>query len=250
VWYEAQILAFLFSVSAIAALRRDKCTLACLCYALSVGCRPFSVVLGPVLLMMYIQDAREDGKSFRQGAQRLLPGLFVGLCIAACYAAYNYIRFGDIFEFGHNHLPEFTRAEHGQLSLEYVGKNWKTLFFGPPFSVNEGNITINQFGFSMFLSCPILICNVVWAVQDVIRRRFTPIKAVILLMAAANVFLLLMHRTLGGHQFGARYALELVPLCLCYLLLSPDRRSLTRWECALMAFGLLFNFVGGCLIHI
>ena len=250
VWYEAQILAFLFSVSAIAALRRKHPVLACLCYALSVGCRPFSVVLGPVLLMMYIQDTRRNGNTFREGAFRLLPGLIVGLCVAAGYAAYNYARFGNVFEFGHNYLPEFTRAEHGQLAFEYVGKNWKTLFFGPALSINEGNITINQFGFSMFLSCPIFIVNAVWLIQDIWNRRFSGTKLMIVLMCAVNLLLLLMHRTLGGHQFGARYALELVPMCLAWYLISPDRRELTRWESVLMVFGFIFNFLGGCLVHI
>ena len=250
VWYEAQILAFLFSVSAIAALRRGRLVAACLCYALSVGCRPFSVVLGPVLLMMYIQDARRHGKTFREGALRLLPGLIAGLCVAAGYAAYNYARFGNIFEFGHNYLPEFTRAEHGQLSFEYVGQNWKTLFFGSPFSISNGNITINQFGFSMFLSCPIFIVNAVWLVQDILKRRFDGTRLMIVLMCAANLLLLLMHRTLGGHQFGARYALELVPMCFAWYLISPNRRELTRWESVLLVFGFIFNFLGGCLVHI
>jgi len=181
---------------------------------------------------------------------RLLPGIIAGLCVAAAYAAYNYARFGNIFEFGHNYLPEFTRAEHGQLSLEYVGNNWKTLFFGSPVSINEGNITINQFGFSMFLSCPIFIVNAVWLVQDVIRRRFDTTKLMIVLMCAVNLLLLLMHRTLGGHQFGARYALELVPMSLAWYLISPDRRELARWESVLLVFGFIFNFLGGCLVHI
>ena len=250
VWYEAQILAFLFSVCAIAALRRNHLIPACLCYALSVGCRPFSVVLGPVLLMMYIHNARRSAMTFREGALRLLPGLIAGLCVAGAYAAYNYIRFGDVFEFGHNYLPEFTRAEHGQLSFEYVGKNWKTLFFGSPISINGENITINQFGFSMFLSCPIFIINAVWLVQDIWRRHFSGTKLVIVMMCAVNLLLLMMHRTLGGHQFGARYALELVPMCLVWYLVSPDRRELTRWESVLLGFGFIFNFLGGCLVHI
>lgn len=250
VWYEAQILAFLFSVSAIVLIRRDHPLPACLCYALSVGCRPFSVALGPVLLAMYIDDARMQGKSFAQGFIRLIPGLIAGLAVAACYAIYNYIRFDNPLEFGHNYLPEFTRSEHGQLSLAYVSQNWRTLFFGPPLSIHEGSITINQFGFSMFLSCPIFICNALWLLKDIFHRRLTPAKLLIVLMCAANLFLLLMHRTLGGHQFGARYALELVPMCFAWYLISPERNKLTRWEAVLMVFGLFFNFLGGCLVHI
>ena len=248
VWYEAQIMAFTFSVSAIAAMVRGRPTLSCLLYALSVGCRPFSVLLGPVLLALYLR--RESGRDLRGKIVRLIPGLAVGLCVAAGYAAFNYVRFGSIFEFGHNYLPEFTRAEHGQFSLTYIANNWRTLFFGRPFTTDGATITFNQFGFSMFLSNPILICLLVWAASDIARRQFTRQKLLILLMCALNVFFLLMHRTLGGYQFGLRYALELVPLCLAYLLFSPERTRLTRWECAVMCFGLAFNFLGGCLVHI
>ena len=250
VWYEAQILAFLFSVSAIVLIRRDHPLPACLCYALSVGCRPFSVVLGPVLLMIYIENARMQRKSFAQGFRRLLPGLIAGLAVAALYAWYNYIRFDNPLEFGHNHLPEHTRSENGMLSLAYLGKNIRMLFFGPPLRVEDGALHINQFGFSMFLSCPIFICNLIWLISDIVHRRLTWTKLVILLMGCINVFLLLLHSTLGGHQFGARYTLELVPLCFSWYLLSPDRKQLTRREFALLAFGLVFNFFGGCLVHI
>ena len=250
VWYEAQILAFLFSVSAIVAVRRGRCTLACLTYALSVGCRPFTVLLGPVLLMLHVENMRARGISLRRGFLKLLPGLAVGLAIAAGYGAYNYVRFGNPFEFGHNYLPEFTRSEHGQLSLAYVAENARTLFFGAPFTTDGATLSFNQFGFSMFVSCPIFLVNLVWLARDLFSRRMTPTKWVILLMGALNILLLLMHRTLGGHQFGARYALELIPLCFVWLLLSPDRRKLTRWESVILSFALAFNFLGACLVHV
>lgn len=250
VWYEAQILAFLFSVSAIAAMRRNKPALSCLLYALSVGCRPFTVVLGPVLLAIHLENARRKSHRFRRALVRLLPGIAIGLAVAACYAWYNYIRFDNPFEFGHNHLPEHTRSVHGMLSTAYLTKNMRMLFLGSPFTIEGATLHINQFGFSMFFSCPIFICNAVWLAGDILRRRLTPAKITILLMSIANVFLLLLHSTLGGHQFGARYTLELVPLCFAWYLLSPDRNKITRWESVVMIFGLLFNFFGGCLVHI
>ena len=244
VWYEAQILAFLLCVGAISALRRNRITLACLLYALSVGCRPFCAVLGPVLLMMFLS------RKNRPDTKRLVPGILLGLCIAAAYALYNYIRFGNIFEFGHNYLPEFTRAQHGQLSLRYVPRNFSQLFFGSPFTAEDGKTVFYEFGFSMFLSCPILIVSLIWLAQDLAKRKMNGVKWMCLLMGALNTLLLLMHRTLGGHQFGLRYALELVPLCLCWYLASPGRRKMRWWEGALLAFGLMFNFIGGCIVHI
>ena len=250
VWYEAQILAFLFSVSAIAAIRRGRPTLTCLLYALSVGCRPFSVCLGPVLLALHLDRTRKLGLDLSRALKALIPGVIVGLAVAAGYGIYNYARFDNPFEFGHNYLPEFTRSEHGQLSFAYVGHNLRTLLFGAPFTTSEATLTFDPFGFSMFLSCPIFICNLIWLISDLIRRRFRVAKAIIVLMGTINVFLLCMHRTLGGYQFGLRYTLEMVPMCLAYLLLSPDRRKLARWESVVMCFGLGFNFLGACLIHI
>ena len=42
---------------------------------------------------------------------------------AAAMMGYNFARFGSVVEFGHNYLPEFQRAEHGQFSLAYLLPN-------------------------------------------------------------------------------------------------------------------------------
>lgn len=244
VWYEAQILAFLFCVGAVAAMDRNRPTLSCLLYALAVGCRPFSVCLGPALLALYLMDTRKQPARRRAG--RLVPGL----AVAACYGVYNYVRFGNIFEFGHSYLPEYTREGAPKFALSYLAENWRTLFFGSPFVLRDGQVGFQSFGFSMFLSNPILICNGVWIVRDIARRSFTREKRVVAWMLALNTLLLLTHKGLGGQHFGMRYALELVPLSLVYLRLCPERARMTRWEAALLGFGLTFNFIGGCMVHI
>ena len=154
VWYQAQTLNFLLLACAVAAMARMRPTLSCALYALAVGCRPFTALFGPVLLMMYLARRRPRA--------RLFPGILVGLCIAACYAAYNYARFGNPFEFGHNYLPEFTRAQSGQFSISHVAGNIRTFVFGLPFSLQNGQWTLNRFGFSMFLCNPALWMMFVW----------------------------------------------------------------------------------------
>lgn len=254
VWYEAEIMAFLFAVSAIAAVRRGRPTLACLLYALSVGCRPFSALLGPALLMLHLRRARGKGERLDAAAARgamrkLVPGIAVGLLVAAAYGAYNYVRFGNPFEFGHNYLPEFMRSEHGQLSVHYLGKNLVDFLFGPPVRLGDAGPELQKFGFSMFLSSPIFICNLVWLAEDLVKRRMNWEKALLVALGALNVVLLCMHRTLGGFQFGMRYAMELAPFCLIYLLLS-EQREMRAWEAALLGFGLCFNFWGACVAHV
>lgn len=250
VWYEAQILALLFSVSAVSLVLNGRPTAACLCYALSVGCRPFSALLSPALLLCHLGE-EEDGVSDAKKLRALIPGIVVGLCVAAAYGWYNCIRFGSPFEFGHNYLPEFTRSTYGQLSLHYLPENLKQILAGSPFStIANGKIELNCFGFSMFASCPLLVCGLVWFVRDLIRRRMTPLKWVCLISAAVNVLLLCLHRTLGGHQFGLRYALELFPYVLIPLLTDRDRHGIEGWELTLLTLGFAFNFIGGIAVHV
>ena len=250
VWYEAQTLAFLLSTAAVVSMLRGRSTLSCLMYALSVGCRPFTVCLGPVMLMLYIRRMRRAQIGARQAFRRLLPGLIAGLLIAAAYAAYNYARFGNPLEFGHNHLPEFSTQGGKQFALAHIPQNAKWLFTCPPFRIQDGAIVPEMFGSSMFFSCPVFICWLVWIIKDLFRRRMTPPKLVIIAMFCLNTFLLLMHRTMGGMQFGARYAVEMIPLCFAYFMLCPERKQIARWECVLMSFGLVLNLIGACLVHV
>src|SRR5699024_8149717 len=85
--------------------------LASLCMALAVGCRPFYAVLLAVWL------ARMAWSYARAGCwKKLLPALLPAALAAACMMGYNLARFGNPLEFGHNYLPEFTRAADGQFS--------------------------------------------------------------------------------------------------------------------------------------
>lgn len=250
VWYEAQILAFVFSTAAVVSMLRARPTLSCLMYALSVGCRPFTVCLGPILLMIYIENARRSNLSFKRGFAKLIPGLAAGLLIAAAYAFYNYIRFDNPLEFGHNHLPEFSFQGGTQFSVAHIAKNAKWAFSRLPFRLENGELFVEKFGSSMFISCPVFICWIIWVIKDLFTRRMTSAKWMIVIMWCLNVLLLLMHRTMGGMQFGARYMIELIPMVFAYFMLSPDRRKLTHWECMLMTAGLLINFAGACLVHV
>lgn len=241
VWYQAQTLNFLLLTGAFAAMARRRPTLSCLLYALAVGCRPFTVLFGPALLLMYLHLHKKE-------RPRLWPGLAAGLCVAACYAAYNYARFGNPLEFGHNYLPEFTRVETGQFSLAYVAGNIQTFFFGMPFSVQDGVWTLNKFGFSMFLCNPVLWMTLIWLIGAAARRRLRPQMVLCWLLMLAHLFCLLLHKSFGGFQFGARYTLELIPYAFAMLHFAP-RRAPRAWEATVFSLALLFNAVGAYLLN-
>lgn len=105
VWFHAQVLGFALMAAAYLFYSYDRLTLAMILFALSVGCRPFNAIYGMVLGGIWIYERIKEKTAFHVCLMKVLPGLLAGLLIACTYGAYNYARFGDIFEFGHNYLP-------------------------------------------------------------------------------------------------------------------------------------------------
>ena len=248
VWYQAQMLAFMTILLAAHLASRGRLTPALLCYALSVGCRPFNVAYGPLVMLMGLR--RQGAATLADAAKGLWKGVALGLCVAAGLAAYNWARFGDPFEFGTNYLPEFMRSEHGQFSLEHLAGNVRSFLFGLPFERTADGWTLKSFGFSLFLANPLLICLLVRFALDCARGRLTAVKTACFLLFAAQLFLLLLHRTFGGFQFGARYAVDLVPYFVCYACSDRGARSLYPWEWALGLAGIEFALYGVARVHL
>ena len=248
VWYQAQVLAFCLTVSAIALMNSGRTTPALFLYALAVGCRPFNACCGP--LMMLLWYLRRKNRSLKAAAAKLWPGIVLGLMVAAAYGAYNYIRFGDIFEFGHNYLPEFTRSATGQFSVKHLAANAKRFLLGLPVRRTAEGWAFEQFGCSVFLGNPMLMLLIVWFITDLFRRRMNAEKCLVMLFFAVHLFLLLLHRTGGGFQLGARYAVDLVPYSLMYLGTSRERRGVSRWEAPVLLAGFAFMMMGSVQVHI
>ena len=231
VWYHAQVLAFFLTFSAIFLFTRDQMTGALLCYALSVACRPFNALYAIPLFGCYFSIQHRDGVPFKDSLRPLLPGIGLGLTVAAAIAAYNAVRFGSPFEFGHNYLPEFSTEGGTQFSLSHVPNNLKTFLWGLPlYRDGNGKLMIARFGFSLLLANPMITLTLVAFAVDCVKKRMTPEKVLAVATMLAHLFLLLTHRTMGGYQLGARYAVDTIPYCFLYLLLSRPREKWNRAE--------------------
>ncbi|MBE5776836.1 MAG: hypothetical protein E7326_04960 [Clostridiales bacterium] len=250
VWYHAQVLAFFLTVSAICLMTLDKPTPALFLYALAVGCRPFNVLHGLPLMLIYVSLCRRAGESYGYIAKRMWKGIVLGLMVAAAYAAYNFVRFGNPLEFGHNYLPEFSFQGGKQFALSHVVKNVKEFFFRAPFYVQDGAIHLQKFGFSLFIACPVLTLLIVWFVQDLWQKRMTGEKALIFVCFLAHLFLLLLHRTFGGFQFGARYCADLIPYAFFYQLMRAERKEMPVWQLCVLGVLFLFTLCGSMLIYL
>ena len=250
VWYQAQVMAFMFTALAVSDMLARHYTSALLCYALSVGCRPFNVLYGILLLYIFLINTKVSKPSLKTAVKSILPGVLLGLCVAGAYAWYNYIRFGSPFEFGHNYLPEFSFQGGQQFSLSHIQKNAATFILGLPFEQGEDGLALRSFGFSLFIANPALLLIMVLFCADVLKRRAGAYEALIIVLFALHLLLLLSHRTFGGFQFGARYAVDLIPYAFAYLTGRELPWGFKKPCLLMMMAGLAFSIYGSLMIRL
>lgn len=218
VWFLAQGFNLFLCTAALWAYLRQSDVLAMALAALAVGCRPFSVCLcAALLILIWHRQVRQRGK--RLGTIAAAITLAIPAAIAVAILAYNYVRFDNPLEFGHNYLPEFLEAGEGQFSLSYVGQNAFNLFIFPVLLTPELGIDIPAFdGFMFYIANPLFFVAIILLIRDAIHKKLTRADLVMLAACSVNMFLLLLHKTLGGWQFGARYTVDLLPYALFLLL--------------------------------
>ena len=247
VWFLAQGLNMLLCLLAVNAALKGKKTAAYTFLAFAVGCRPFSALYFPVL-MIWFAEKDDSEKNFFVKILRQWKNLIPAMVIACAYMGYNYVRFGNVLEFGHNYLPEFTESEYGQFHISYLWENLRNLFLRPV-TVNEsGALEYPIFnGFLFYIANPIFLVQAGVAAKDIIKRRMTGTKWAILGTFALHIVLLCVHKTLGGWQFGARYTVDLIPFVVMYFCM--DRFEPKKWMYFLGTLGIMLNVYGAVAMH-
>lgn len=289
VWFQAQVLNLCFVVWGLyfaCGKTRGEAAAAGFLLALAVGCRPFSLLLlAGWLAWLALRrciavstgaahaPARHSAAAERRPA-RAKPAaahrIRFSLCAPAadfwCAAApaaavgaalgwYNFIRFGSVFEFGHNYLPEFTAAANGQFSSVYLWENLAGLLRPVTLDARLDLVFPLFNGFLPFAANPLFL---VWAVHLALRARrggLTARDAVLSGGCALALAALCVHKTFGGWQFGARYTVDLFPyLLLMELPPAPqtDAEDGQRaffaapavWEWAVCVWAVQFNVYG------
>lgn len=252
VWNQAQLLCFLLTTLCALGLTSPAPTqwgLGLFCLALSVGCRPFQAVYVPFGLWMLWQNLRRrDALPPVRTLTRMAPYLIAPALVAVALGAYNWARFGNPLEFGHNYLPEFTRdPNQPQLGLQYVAGNIQNLLRLPYFE--ENRLVFPMFdGFAFYLANPIYVTALLCLVFKALSRRWDWGDTLLWIGFVVEIFMLLMHKTFGGWQFGARYLCDLVPMLLLFEL--RGRSSRTGWETAIGIFAIAFNLYGAIVFHL
>lgn len=249
VWFQAQILNMFFCLLAILGVVKNKRILSMAMIALAVGCRPFSLCYFPALLMYFIiQDKNSLKISWIKAFIKQWKTFILPIIICGIYMAYNYARFKNPFEFGHNYLPEFSNGD-AQFGLQYLFTNLGNIFRPITFT-NNMTLEYSQFnGFMFFIANPIFIIFFVEIIKDIIKKRITSLKIGIFVCFILNLFFLLIHKTFGGWQFGARYMVDLIPFTVLYFILNKDW-NIKRWELIIGILAIMFNVYGALVMYI
>lgn len=249
VWFQAQALNLLLLTWMAYAVLNGRRLLAYALVALSVGCRPFSIVAFlPLFVYFYTLD-KTAGKSFFKTALQQLKCLVLPVLIAGAYMWYNYIRFHNPFEFGHNYLVEFLKSPEGQFSFSYVPQNLFNLFLRPVTAGIDMRLKFTYFdGFMFYIANPMFLLMFIRIVKDIMKERINAIKISLLFATALNIILLCAHKTLGGWQFGARYTVDMLPYALLYLI-EDGAWEIKRHEKFIALMGILFNAYGALAIN-
>jgi hypothetical protein len=252
VWNQGQLLCFFLTTMCalgITGKTRAQWGWGLFCLALSVGCRPFQAVYVPFALWMLYQNLqRERETGFWTTILRGIPFVIAPALVAVLLGWYNWARFGNPIEFGHNYLPEFTRdPDKPQLGLQYIWNNLTGLLRLPLF--NEKRLEFPLFnGFAFWMANPIFVTAGICVVTKWWNRSWDVGDTLLCIGFGLEIFLLLIHKTFGGWQFGARYLCDLIPMMMLFQLRGRKRRM--HWETAIGSFAIAFNLYGAIVFYL
>ncbi len=250
VWFIAQSMSFTLSLMAMYYAIRGKGGWSLAFWACAVGCRPMLALYGVLLVFILWKGWKKEhvtGTLLDLLKQKWYWGIGVGL-IALSYMLLNYARFGNIAEFGHNYLPEFTRTTTGQFDLSYLKENLGHYFRLPLASQNGGSLQFfSADGMAFWLIGPIFITIIAAWLYTIVKKRKGNLVLLLMLPILAGIHLLIIcsHKTLGGWQFGNRYLVDMLPYLFIGLLWwMPEDEKFMKWNIPILAFGFAINLIG------
>lgn len=250
VWNMAQGMAFFLTLLAAYGAVKARGAWAYIgpvCLACAVGCRPFQAVYVPVVLWALWQGQRVQSEPWTRTALRVGKYLLAPAAIACAYMVYNWVRFDSPLEFGHNYLPEFVEAEHGQFSLAHVGENIANILRLP--TIEQAQLRFpTAYGFAFYLANPLFLLALIRLVEAIAHKQLKSMDWLLVGCACAHFFLLLLHKSFGAWQFGTRYLIDLLPMAGWFVLRRD--KPIRFVEGLIMLWAVGFNVYGGLLFHL
>jgi hypothetical protein len=223
-------------------------------FALSVGNRTELLMTAPFYLYLFwrrsnktplgaaVSSPPQDRniiarikQALRVNAPMVIDFLTLAVALVLLTAAYNFVRFHSIFDFGYFHIPEVRDEpwyEHGLFSLHSIPWNvHKMVFAGFRDDPNFPFLSFDPFGCSILLSSPFLF---------LLFRNGGRYRVICWIAIALLTFILWCHGNPGGWQFAYRYAMILLPW-MFLLLTGNGPPTITVTEISLFAVSVAIN---------
>lgn len=254
VWFMAQTMCFTLCVLALYCAVKGNGAGALFFWACSVGCRPMQVVYLPVLLIILYRHMKrqEPDAAWYQSILKYIKWAIPAGVVAVSYMLLNYLRFGNIFEFGHNYLPEFVQSEYGQFHIHYIRENVKTLFCLPEFT-EDGKLIINNMGnFNLLLVSPVFLFVLLILIYAFMKKAYKQVMAGagIIFLSILYMLIIVMHKTMGGWHFGNRYSNDILPWIYLVLGMITSRfPELVKYQIPFYIWGICLNVVGTVCVY-
>jgi|KBSMisStaDraftv2_1062788.scaffolds.fasta_scaffold92334_3 hypothetical protein len=221
-------------------LVRPRPLIAGACFALAFGNRTEIILTAPIFMFWWFFQI--PGSSAEQDSRRdrwRMLGFFLAIPIAfgIATAAYNFARFGSIFDFGYMRIPNVNAEpwyRYGLFSLHAIPWNvFKMLFEGMTDVSTFPFLQPHAFGCSIFLASPFLF---------LLFREGGRFRAAAWLAIGVLTFALWCHGNPGGWQFSYRYAMILLPW-MFLLLVSNGPRTWSKMEAILFLISIAINSI-------
>lgn len=211
-------------------------------FALGWGNRTEVMLCFPIFLYFLIRQIAPDATDLKTVIQQctararvFIYFVIFSVLLGLSTAAYNYVRFDSIFDFGYSHIPNVLREpwyQHGLFSFHAIPWNMhKMLFEGfgdlPVFPY----IRPYPFGGSIFIASPFLF---------LLFREGGRYRVAAWIAIGVLTLLLWMHGNPGGWQFSYRYGMVILPWVFL-LVMGNGPRKLTVIEFSLFIVSVAIN---------
>ena len=214
-------------------------------FALALGNRTELLITAPFYFYLFWQRSNEDKAGLSRIARikqalgvntpTVIDFLTLPVTLGLLTAAYNFVRFRSIFDFGYFHIPDVRQEPwyaHGLFSLHSLPWNvHKMVFQGFRDDPNFPFISFDPFGCSILLSSPFLFF---------LFRNGGKYKVISWIAIGLLTFILWCHGNPGGWQFSYRYAMVLLPW-MFLLITGNGPPKMTVTEISLFAVSVAIN---------
>ncbi len=232
-WYLGQITATFFLLAALVESFGKKRFFIIGIFLGAAYLSRLHTILSLPLYIFLLKDGLKN-KGFVNLLLGILPFIFF-------YAAYNFLRYGVLWDKGYVLIPGLLEEPWYQKGLfhpSYISRHLKIIFGALPIIQNTPPFLIPSWkGLAIWVTTPAFI----YSLKAPLKKHEVKLSWFTSLLIAIVVF---SHGTTGFAQFGYRFAVDFYPFLIFLLIISLSKKKLKWHHWALLIISILVNLWG------